>query len=157
MGILGPRALPRRTLVRRRLFACASVCVLVLYSISAYAHAVLVKAVTGAHSTVAGTAITVRLQFNVRVDPKRSRVALVLPDKSQRLLSINQPEPELLESQVTGLTTGTIRSDGKFSPRMDTSHKARFPSRLQSEWVSSLTYTAFWPWCCAPLPLHSSH
>ena len=107
MGVLAPQAVTsERTLVRRRLVACASVCVLVLCSISAYAHAVLVKAVPGAHSTVAGTAITVRLQFNVRVDPKRSRVALVLPDKSQKLLSVNQSEPELLESQVTGLAAG---------------------------------------------------
>jgi copper resistance protein C len=107
MGILGPQSVsPARTLVRRRFLACAGVCVLALYSIAAYAHAVLVKAAPGAHTTVTGTAITVRLQFNVRVDPKRSRVALVLPDKSQRLLSVNQPAPELLESQVTGLASG---------------------------------------------------
>ena len=92
--------------VQRRFFQLLCVCALLAYSISAYAHAVLVKAVPGAHSTVAVTAITVRLQFNVRVDPKRSRVALVLPDKSQKLLSVNQPEPELLESQVTGLANG---------------------------------------------------
>ena len=107
MGGLRYKAVPSAvTIVRRRCFQLCCICVLVAYSISAYAHAVLVKAVPGAHTTVAGTAITVRLQFNVRVDPKRSRVALVLPDKSQKLLSVNQPEPELLESQVTGLANG---------------------------------------------------
>lgn len=107
MGGLRHKRVPSAgTIVHRRFFQFCCICVLVAYSISAFAHAVLVKAVPGAHSTVAGTAITVRLQFNVRVDPKRSRVALVLPDKSQRLLSVNQPAPELLESQVTGLANG---------------------------------------------------
>ncbi len=94
------------TIVQRRFFRFCCICVLVAYSIAAYAHAVLVKAAPGAHSTVAGTTITVKLQFNVRVDPKRSRVALVLPDKSQKLLSVSQPAPELLESQLTGLANG---------------------------------------------------
>jgi copper resistance protein C len=93
-------------IVPGRFLQICCICALVTYSISAYAHAVLVKAVPGAHSTVAGTAITVTLQFNVRIDPKRSRVALVLPDKSQRLLTVNQPSPELLESQLTGLANG---------------------------------------------------
>jgi methionine-rich copper-binding protein CopC len=107
MGGLRDQAVPSaRTLVRRRFLQFCCICALVAYSISAYAHAVLVKAVPVAHSTVAGTVITVRLQFNVRIDPKRSRVALVLPDKSQKLLSVNQPAPELLESQVTGLANG---------------------------------------------------
>jgi len=107
MGGLRHKRVPSAgTIVHRHCFQVCCICVLVAYSISAFAHAVLVKAVPGAHSTVAGRAITVRLQFNVRVDPKRSRVALVLPDKSQRLLSVNQPAPELLESQVTGLANG---------------------------------------------------
>lgn len=92
--------------VARRFFQLVLLCALVMSSILAYGHAVLVKAVPDAHATVTGTAITVRLQFNVRVDPKRSRVALVLPDKSQKLLAVNQPEPELLESQISGLSSG---------------------------------------------------
>jgi copper resistance protein C len=90
----------------RRSRAGLSILALIAFSTLAYAHAILVRAVPGAHSTVAAPSITVRLQFNVRVDPKRSRVALVLPDKSQKLLSLTQPEPDLLESQIAGLSNG---------------------------------------------------
>jgi copper resistance protein C len=55
--------------------------------------------------------VKVRLQFNVRVDPKRSRVALVLPDKSQKLLSMSQSAPDVLEAQLAGL------KDGEYSIR----------------------------------------
>jgi len=71
-----------------------------------FAHAILVRAVPDAHSTVSAAAITIKLQFNVRVDSKRSRVALVMPDKSQKLLTLSQPSPDLLESQTTGLGNG---------------------------------------------------
>ena len=71
-----------------------------------HAHAILVRAVPDAHSTVSAAAITIRLQFNVRVDSKRSRVALVMPDKSQKLLTLSQPSPDLLESQTTDLSNG---------------------------------------------------
>jgi copper resistance protein C len=95
-----------RIVLLRRLFVWLSVCALLGYSIPSYAHAVLVQALPGAHSTVAGTSVKVRLQFNVRVDPKRSRIALVSPDKSQKLLSMSQSEPDVLETQLAGLQSG---------------------------------------------------
>jgi len=95
-----------RALVLRRSFTKLGFLALLVYSTLAYAHAILVRAVPLANSTVAANSVTIRLQFNVRVDPKRSRVALVMPDKSQKLLSMSQSEPDLLESQITGLTNG---------------------------------------------------
>lgn len=97
--------LARRVFVRRWC-AWLSLCVLLAYSIPSYAHAVLVQAVPGPHSTVAGTSVKVRLQFNVRVDPKRSRIALVFPDKSQKLLSMSQSAPDVLEAHLGGLKNG---------------------------------------------------
>jgi copper resistance protein C len=90
----------------RRAFACLSLCALLGFSIPSYGHAVLVEAIPGAHSTVSGRSVKVRLQFNVRVDPKRSRIALVSPDKSQKLLTMTQSAPDVLESQLAGLETG---------------------------------------------------
>ncbi len=95
-----------RTVFLRRVCAWLGVCALLTYSIPSYAHAVLVQALPGAHSTVAGSSVKVRLQFNVRVDPKRSRIALVLPDKSQKLLSMSQSAPDVLEAQLAGLKNG---------------------------------------------------
>jgi methionine-rich copper-binding protein CopC len=102
---------PARIVFLRLLCAWLSLCAFLACSIPSYAHAVLVQAVPGAHSTVAGTSVKVRLQFNVRVDPKRSRVALVLPDKSQKLLSMSQSAPDVLEAQLAGL------KDGEYSIR----------------------------------------
>ena len=66
----------------------------------------LLESNPAAHATVSGSSVTVKLRFNVRIDVKRSRVALVLPDSSQKLMIVNQPTPDVLESQATGLANG---------------------------------------------------
>lgn len=100
---------------RRLLLRLASVALAVLIPLTlstlASAHAILVHAVPASHATVTGNAISIKLQFNVRIDIKRSRIALVQPDKSQQLLAVTESTPGLLEAQVSGLKSGdyTIR------------------------------------------------
>jgi methionine-rich copper-binding protein CopC len=72
----------------------------------AMAHAVLLTAVPAANQSIAGPDIDVKLHFNCRIDSARSRLALSLPDRRIRNLSLLQPEPGMLEARVTGLSTG---------------------------------------------------
>jgi methionine-rich copper-binding protein CopC len=74
------------------------------------AHAVLVEASPPARASVSGPDIDVRLRFNSRIDGPRSRVDLVLPDKSVRELVLEtQPAPEVLTSRARGLAAGAYR------------------------------------------------
>ena len=100
-----------RRLILRLAGVGLAVLIPVTFSTLAYAHAILVHAVPGSHSTVTGNAISIKLQFNVRIDVKRSRIALVAPDKSQSLLPVTESTPGLLEAQASGLKSGdyTIR------------------------------------------------
>lgn len=79
---------------------------LFFYSTPAHAHAVLVQSSPCVNCAVDGGSIPIELRFNVRIDAKRSRVALVLPDKSQKLLSLTQPSPDTLSSEITHLAAG---------------------------------------------------
>ncbi len=100
-----------KRLVLRLASVGLAVLIPVTFSSFAYAHAILVHAVPASHSTVTGNAISIKLQFNVRIDVKRSRIALVAPDKSQSLLPVTESTPGVLEAQVSGLKSGdyTIR------------------------------------------------
>lgn len=80
--------------------------VLALASIG-FAHAVLVEASPEPNATVAGPEIGFRLRFNSRIDSQRSRLSLVLPDRSVRRLTLEpQVSPATLSSHTAGLHTG---------------------------------------------------
>src|SRR5262245_51979494 len=71
------------------------------------AHAILVEASPAPNSKVAGPNITVKLRFNSRIDPDRSRLTLVLKDGTTRKLEIQkQQSPDSLTSQATDLRAG---------------------------------------------------
>jgi hypothetical protein len=73
-------------------------------------HAILVEAAPAANSTVAGPDIPVKLKFNVRIDGARSRLSLLLPDKSVRQLPLQeQSSPDTLTAKATGLKAGAHR------------------------------------------------
>ena len=75
-----------------------------------WAHAVLKRAVPDAGSIIAGPAITFLLQFNTRVDSKRSRLSLVTPDGKTMSLDIGpQPTPDALVAPAKGLLTGEYK------------------------------------------------
>jgi hypothetical protein len=76
----------------------------------ASAHAVLLEASPAAGSTVKGPDISIRLRYNVRIEAARSRLSLLLPDKSVKSLSITQqPSPDTLITQAPAMPSGEYR------------------------------------------------
>jgi copper resistance protein C len=70
-------------------------------------HAVLVECAPTANETVVGPAVDIRLRFNSRIDAGRSHLALVLPDRSVRPLTLQrQATPATLNTRTVGLATG---------------------------------------------------
>jgi methionine-rich copper-binding protein CopC len=75
---------------------------------SVYAHAILLSANPTKDESVQGTDVQINLRFNSRVDAKRSRMTLVVPDGNPRPLAINdQSPPDSLKSEVHGLKSGS--------------------------------------------------
>jgi methionine-rich copper-binding protein CopC len=76
----------------------------------AAAHAVLLEASPAADASVKGPDVAIRLRYNVRVEAARSRLSLLLPDKSVKALLIaQQPSPDTLTTQAAGLAPGAYR------------------------------------------------
>ena len=67
----------------------------------AFAHAMLVSSAPAVNGTVHGPGVAVDLKFNSRVDGKRSRLMLVLPNGATQALAITaQPAPEELTARA---------------------------------------------------------
>ncbi|HME11804.1 MAG TPA: copper resistance CopC family protein [Candidatus Acidoferrum sp.] len=76
----------------------------------AAAHAVLLEASPAASSSVKGPDVAIRLRYNVRVEAGRSRLSLLMPDKSVKALTIGQqPSPDVLTAQAAALPPGEYR------------------------------------------------
>jgi methionine-rich copper-binding protein CopC len=60
----------------------------------AAAHAILMDSVPAANATAKGPDIAFDLRFNSRIDHKRSRLTLTLPDQSQQVLPIDIDGPD---------------------------------------------------------------
>jgi len=72
-----------------------------------FAHAVLLEVTPAPNGTLVGPDINIQLRFNSRIDSGRSRLALVLPDRSVRALRVEQQtSPATLNARMTGLATG---------------------------------------------------
>ena len=57
-----------------------------------------------------GPSFLIELRFNERIDAKRSRVALILPDHRTRTLAMRDAkEPELLEAAASEVPSGACR------------------------------------------------
>jgi len=90
--------------------ALLAVLVLVVNLRMAAAHAVLIEASPAAGASVKAPEVLIRLRYNVRVEAGRSRVSLLLPDKSVKALTIEQqPSPDSLTAKAAGLTPGDYR------------------------------------------------
>ena len=101
-------------IVRNRTLVAAITSLIVLLLLIdariAAAHAVLLEATPAASSSVKGPDVTIRLRYNVRVEAGRSRVSLLLPDKTVKALSMGeQPSPDVLTAQATALAAGEYR------------------------------------------------
>jgi copper resistance protein C len=89
----------------------------------AWAHAVLLESQPAINSNVSVDKTDVRLRFNSRVDAERSRLTLVLPDRTSKPLPLQrQSSPDVLTASVSGLKPGdyvirwqVLASDGHIS------------------------------------------
>lgn len=70
------------------------------------AHAILRSAMPASNEIVHGATVHVQLQFSSRIDVKRSRLMLLLPGGGERVLSVDQPSPDTVRSDVTQLVPG---------------------------------------------------
>jgi len=61
---------------------------------SAAAHAILMDSAPAVNGTTKGPEIAFDLRFNSRIDHKRSRLTLTLPDQTQRVLPIDADGPD---------------------------------------------------------------
>jgi len=73
----------------------------------AAAHAILMESAPAINGSAQGPEVAFDLRFNSRVDHKRSRLTLTLPDQSQQVLAIDAASPEdKLDAKAT-LQPGT--------------------------------------------------
>ncbi len=109
------RAFTKSNRGRRWAGALRAFCVLALgvmatvgWSGQVQAHAIIQSATPAAGSKVAGPDVDVALRFNSRLDLRRSRLSLTLPDGSRKPLSAanNPAEPAQLGVRLQGLASG---------------------------------------------------
>ena len=75
----------------------ALVACLLLSSLLAFAHAVLISSTPRAHETLHGPSFDIDLKFNSRVDSTRSSLSVVAADGSVKMISLSkQNEPNEL-------------------------------------------------------------
>ncbi|MEI8394382.1 MAG: copper resistance CopC family protein [Rhodospirillaceae bacterium] len=97
--------------LRRRRIAAALFCgmlALIIPDRSVRAHGIIESAVPAMNATVPGPDVAINLRFNSRLDHKRSRLSLKVPDKKVQPLTIlpSAAEPTVLSAKVIGLAAG---------------------------------------------------
>lgn len=76
----------------------------------ALAHAVIVESQPSPGAVVAGPDVDLRLRFNSRVDPARSRLTLTPPDgPAQTVAPAKDAPPDSLTAHLGGLASGSYR------------------------------------------------
>ena len=80
---------------------------LLCFGSAAYAHAIALSSTPAQHEAVSGPDVAVKVQFNSRIDAKRSTLILVTPEGGQRALAIKQAARDALVSQAQGLKSGS--------------------------------------------------
>ncbi len=74
-----------------------------------WAHAVMLKSDPPAGATIAGPVVPVSLQFNSRIDARRSKLAVVTDGKEEQLVIGQQPSPDTLTSEIRNRRAGPCR------------------------------------------------
>jgi len=69
-------------------------------------HAILRSTAPAVNEVVQGEIVHIQLQFNSRIDVKRSRLILILPTGSEQVLPADQPSADTVRSDVTQLLPG---------------------------------------------------
>ena len=73
----------------------------------AWAHAIVLEAEPGVDATVAGPDVAVRIQFNSRIDHRRSRLTLLPAKGAPRTLAIDpKGGPAVLVARASGVADG---------------------------------------------------
>ena len=93
-------------------FTCGATGLACIFAIvqPVWAHAILLEATPAKNATVVGPSLSVELRFNCRIDGKRSRITLVLPNQALRPLAIQpQTSPDKLNAQDKGFEPGAYR------------------------------------------------
>jgi len=96
----------------KRSLAALLACVVALLGLvpAARAHAVLLHASPAPKETVSGPDLKVELKFNSRIDAKRSRVTILMPDKSTKVLANEESgSPDTLVARGQGFAPGEYR------------------------------------------------
>ena len=77
---------------------------------STWAHAILLHATPAPNATVQGPELRAELKFNSRIDAKRSRVTILMPDKSTKVLANEESgSPDTLVARGQGFAPGEYR------------------------------------------------
>ena len=74
---------------------------------TAYSHAIVLSASPAKGQEVSGPDVPITLRFNSRIDAKRSRLTLLMPDGRQTPLDLSEAEPDSLASKAKGLESGS--------------------------------------------------
>jgi methionine-rich copper-binding protein CopC len=96
----------------KRSLAALYVCVVVMAGVApaVRAHAILLHASPAPKGTVSGPELKVELKFNSRIDAKRSRVTIVMPDKSTKALAHEtSSSADTLSARGHGFAPGEYR------------------------------------------------
>jgi|HubBroStandDraft_1064217.scaffolds.fasta_scaffold00009_106 methionine-rich copper-binding protein CopC len=91
---LGPLSSETRGMHQRSLTKLLILLTLAAVPGAASGHAILLDSTPEANATVTGPAIDFMLRYNTRIDQKRSRLTLTLPDRSTEILPIADSSPE---------------------------------------------------------------
>jgi methionine-rich copper-binding protein CopC len=98
---LGPRLLSALALLLAPLVLAAG---------PARAHAIIVAAKPAGGAVVTGPSLAIELRFNSRIDRERSRLSLIGPNASTRVLRIDDgTAPDTLTATAKGLQPGAYR------------------------------------------------
>ncbi|HXY38858.1 MAG TPA: copper resistance protein CopC [Vicinamibacteria bacterium] len=96
----------------------------------AWAHAILLQATPAPNAAVAGPELKVELKFNSRIDARRSRVTVLMPDKSARVLTTDtSASPDTLLARGQGFAACCCAARCSSCRR---SRWAAWPSRCSS-------------------------
>src|SRR5262249_22086197 len=92
---------------RRFLYGLLIAAVLLASPDRAWAHAVIVDSTPATNGVVTGPELEIKLRFNARIDGGRSKLTLISPDGSSRVITLaQQTSPDLLLANATHLVPG---------------------------------------------------
>jgi len=96
--------------MRRPFVVLLAVVALAGFARSARAHAILLEATPAPNATVEGPDLKVVLKFNSRIDAKRSRITILMPDQSAKVLTNDASSPpDSLTARGHGFAPGDYR------------------------------------------------